>query len=154
MWNTYRVFDDWGPEMRKQFGMQIMKMNKNTVSALHELTIWKRQQVHLQIKKGWRKRGKLCMWAARGTVHLKLLSGIINAMVPGVFLGNAEFQRNALYFWKIRFPGKKSVLWMSFSKANMEFFLIKGDVFKYIWSDTVVLFWRAAQRLPHGPACP
>ena len=94
------------------------------------------------------------MWAARGTVHLKLLSGIINAMVPGVFLGNAEFQRNALYFWKIRFPGKKSVLWMSFSKANMELFLIKGDVFKYIWSDTVVLFWRAAQRLPHGPACP
>lgn len=41
-----------------------------------------------------------------------------------------------------------------FPKATMEFFLIKTDVFKYIWSDTVVLFWRAAQKLPHGPACP
>ena len=64
IWNMYRVFYDYflGTCNEKAlFGRQTMKTNKNTLSALHELTIWKRQQVCLQIKKGWQKREKLCM---------------------------------------------------------------------------------------------
>lgn len=61
-------------------------------------------------------------------------------MAPGVLLGNPVFQRNTLLL-ENQIPRKEIyIIGVSFSKAIMEFFLIKRDVFKYIWSDTVVLF--------------
>lgn len=52
-------------------------------------------------------------------------------------------------------PGKEiCVIYFSFYKVIIEFSLIKCDVFRSMWSDTFVLFWRAAKRISQDPAYP
>lgn len=52
-------------------------------------------------------------------------------------------------------PGKEiCIIYFSFYKVIIEFFLVRWGVWQSIGSDTFVLFWRAAQRVSQGPAYP
>lgn len=52
-------------------------------------------------------------------------------------------------------PGKEiCIIYFSFYKVIIEFFLVRWGVLKSIGSDPFGLFWRAAQRVSQDPVYP
>ena len=141
IWNMYRVFYDYflgTCDEKALFGRQTMKTNKNTLCPTWTYHLEETTDTFTNKEGMTEERRALyvgCAWNSPSETserHRQCNGTWGISREPRVSKERPLLLENQI-------PRKEIyIIDVSFSKATMEFFL--RDVFKYIWSDTVVLF--------------